>query len=115
MRYLPILAFAVVAACPLLAHAQGTDARRTETVRYEDLDLNNREGAVTLFRRLHNAAADVCATPADGSGPAAVPVYQRCVDHALGDAVSEVGQPALTAYAQARGVPLPSPARARPN
>jgi UrcA family protein len=116
MRDLPILAFAVIATCPLLtAHAEATATRRTETVRYADLDLNNHEGAATLFRRLHNAAADVCATPADASGPAAVPVYQRCIDHALGDAVSAVGQPALTAYAQARGVPLPSRTVARPN
>jgi UrcA family protein len=116
MRHLPILAFAAFAACPLLAaHAESTATRRTETVRYADLDLNNHEGAVTLFRRLHNAAADVCTSPADDTGHAAVPLYQRCVDHALGDAVSAVDQPALTAYAQAHGVPMPPRSGARPN
>jgi UrcA family protein len=115
MRHLSILAFAVVAACSLtVSHAQDSTSPRTETVRYADLDLNNPEGAVTLFRRLHTAAADVCTQPADGTGYAAVPLYKNCVDRALGGAVLAVDQPALTAYAQARGIPVAG-ASARPN
>jgi UrcA family protein len=111
-----MLTFAIIAACPLLtARAETTAIQRTETVRYADLDLNNHDGAVTLFRRLHSAAVDVCTEPTDASDPAALPLYQRCVDHAMGEAVSAVDQPGLTAYAQAHGVGLLARARARGN
>jgi UrcA family protein len=106
MRNLPaLLVFAVIAACPVAAtHAGSNDSRRSETVQFGDLDLNNQQGAITLFRRLHNAAADVCTEPADGAEFATVVAYKRCVDHAMSDAVSAVDQPGLTTYAQRHGV-----------
>ncbi len=96
---LAVLAASAVAATP--AHA--SDGRRTETVRYGDLDLSNAEGAGTLFHRLHSAAAEVCAQPA-GDGLLAVPLYHRCLADAMGEAIEAVDQPAVTAYAQAHGV-----------
>lgn len=108
MRKLPVwVVFAAVAASPIAAtRAQSNDTRRSETVRCGDLDLNNRNGAVTLFRRLHTAAAEGCAEPAGGTGYADEPLYQRCLDHAL--TVSRVDQPAVTAYALERGVSVSS-------
>jgi UrcA family protein len=109
MRNLPVLAaFIAVAACPLTAAlAQGTGSQRSETVRFADLDLNNHEGAVTLYHRLHAAATQVCTEPFDDAAYAVEPLYQRCIDHALTTAVLAVHVPALTAYAQARGIALP--------
>lgn len=116
MTKLPVLAaFAALAAAPIAAtHAEGTDVRRSEMVRYGDLDLSNRDGAVTLFRRLHNAATDVCGEPGEDKY-SSVPNYQRCVEHAVGDAVASVDQPVLTAYAQARGVTVASRQGGLPN
>lgn len=116
MTKLPVLAaFAAIAAAPVAAtYAEGNEVPRSETVRYGDLDLHNQEGAVTLFRRLRNAAADVCSNPTEDQY-SSVPHYQRCVAHAVGDAVASVGQPVLTTYAQARGVAVVSRQGARPN
>ena len=83
MTKLPVmLAFAAIAACAFGAtHAESNDVRRSEMVRYGDLDLGNQAGAVTLFRRLHNAAVDVCTgTVREKGGDVA---DRHCVDHAL--------------------------------
>ncbi len=116
MTKLPVLAaFAAIAAAPIAAtQAEGNDVPRSETVRYGDLDLNNQQGAVTLYRRLHNAAADVCSDPAEDKY-SSVPHYQHCVEQAIGEAVASVDQPALTAYAEARGVAVMSRKGGRPN
>jgi len=116
MTKLPVLAaFAAIAAAPVAAtHAENTVVARSETVHYGDLDLNNREGAVALFRRLHNAASDVCSDPAEDKYSSA-PLYKRCVDQAVGDAVASVDHPALTTYAQARGLAVLSHQEARAN
>jgi UrcA family protein len=98
---LAVLAASTVAATPV--HA--SDDRRSETVRYGDLDLNNAAGAKTLFHRLYSAAADVCAQPAGRGDHLAVPLYQHCLNEAMSDAVEAVGQPVLTSYAHAHGVP----------
>ena len=85
MTKLPVLAaFAAIAAAPLTAtHAEDTGVTRSETVRYGDLDLSNQEGAVTLFRRLHNAAADVCSDPAEDKY-SSMPDYKRCLEQRRG-------------------------------
>ena len=116
MTKLPVLAaFAALAAAPIAAtHAQGNEIRRSETVRYADLDLANQEGAVTLYRRLHTAALDVCSDPAEWRYSSAAD-YQRCVQEAMGGAVASVDQPVLTTYAQARGVAVMSRKGGRPN
>jgi UrcA family protein len=116
MTKLPVLmAFAAIAALPVTAtHAESNEIKRSETVRYSDLDLKNQEAAVTLYRRLRSAAADVCGDPeVDRYG--AVPDYRRCFDDAMGDAVASVDQPVLTTYAQARGVAITSRKGGRPN
>jgi UrcA family protein len=116
MRNLPVLvAFAAIAACPIAAtHAENADTPRSETVHFGDLDLSNQQGAIALFRRLHNAAHDVCLRPA-GDPDFAVGLYKYCVNHALREAVSAVDQPVLTAYAQERGVSIAPRKGALPN
>ena len=116
MTKLPVLAaFAAIAAAPLTAtHADSNEIKRSETVRYADLDLANPAGAVTLYRRLHIAAMDVCSDPAEW-GYSADPGYQRCVKEAMGGAVASVDQPVLTTYAEARGVAVASRKGGRPN
>ena len=116
MTKLPVLmAFAAIAALPVTAtHADSNEIRRSETVRYGDLDLANQAGAVTLYRRLRVAAIDVCSNPSDGRY-SSIPDYQRCVEQAMGGAVASVDQPALTTYAQARGAVATSRKGGRPN
>jgi UrcA family protein len=116
MRNLPVLVAFVATACPITAsHAESTDGRRSETVQFGDLNLNNQQGAITLYRRLHNAATDVCTELSVSTDLSAAPRYKRCVEQALSDAVAAVDQPAVTAYAQARGVSITPGVSARPN
>ncbi len=116
MTKLPVLmAFAAIAASPIVAtHAEEGQIRRSETVRYGDLDLANQPGAVTLYRRLHLAATDVCSLPQEGRYPSG-PDYERCVREAMGNAVASVDQPVLTTYAQSHGVAVTSRQGGRPN
>ena len=67
MRNLPVLAaFLAVTTSPVVAtHAASDDAPRSETVRYGDLDTTTQQGAIALYRRLRNAAADVCSEPTE--------------------------------------------------
>ena len=113
---LPVLmAITAIAALPVNAtHAENGEIQRSETVRYGDLDLANQPGAITLYRRLHTAAADVCSLPSEGRY-SATPDYQRCVQQAMGEAVASVGQPVLTTYAQSHGVSVTSRQGGRPN
>jgi UrcA family protein len=109
------MALTAIAALPATAtHAESTQIKRSETVHYGDLDLANQPGAVTLYRRLHLAATDVCSLPSEGRYPSGAD-YQRCVEQAMGDAVASVDQPVLTTYAQSRGVAVTSRQGGRPN
>src|SRR5215813_14749535 len=48
----------VWAASPALAE----EAQKSQTVKFQDLDVNTREGVQTLYRRIHAAAWHVCLT-----------------------------------------------------
>jgi UrcA family protein len=74
-------------------------------VKYSDLDLTRVSGVVELYRRLEQAARQVCtAVTETGIAPSAV-----CVSDAISRAVSEINEPALTRYAAAHGAPSHPP------
>jgi UrcA family protein len=74
-------------------------------VKYSDLDLTRVSGVVELYRRLEQAAQQVCtAVTETGIAPSAA-----CVSDALSRAVSEINEPALTRYAAAHGAPSHQP------
>jgi UrcA family protein len=76
------------------------------TVRYADLDLSNPQGAATLYHRIVQAGRAVC-DPGDSS-PWALAAMHNCVNKAVADAVTKVGQPQLIAVYNAKN-PQPLP------
>jgi UrcA family protein len=87
---------ATVLPIPRVVYADS--AEPAKLVRFSDLNLNNREGAKLLYRRIRSAAREVCG-PALRTGtriPSAE--WQACVANAVTAAVQGVDRPMLTAY-----------------
>ena len=80
--------------CPLswdcLASAPSNDVR-TELVRFGDLDLSRPAGVQALYRRIQEAARDVCEPEGDALGG-----NRECRSSAIARAVAQVGAPLLT-------------------
>ena len=107
-----IVALATLA-CGHLSVARGaTDTqKRTETVKFADLDVTTERGADRLYQRLSTAANHVCRDL--GDGPLTVTRSERlaCESQAVGSAVGIIDTPAVTTVAHAHGVePLSAPA-----
>ncbi len=78
-----------------LAVAPSNDVR-TETVRFADLDLTRAAGALALYRRIQQAARDVCRP--DGSAAWYQSGYLECRSSAIAHAVTDIGAPLLTEH-----------------
>jgi UrcA family protein len=79
------------------AGALGTtisDAAPAVRVQYADLDLSSEHGALTLYRRIENAAKRVC-PPATGLNQRAVRLAEQCIAQAIERAVADVNSPQL--------------------
>ena len=92
------LAILASAGAPSLAKAAVQGDLRSETVKFDDLNLASQAGVQALYVRIRTAAREVCG-PATltGSGVSAA-VWRACVSASLHDAVLKVKNPALTAY-----------------
>jgi UrcA family protein len=80
--------------------AEAVDVPATVTVRYSDLNLNSTAGVTSLYKRIQDAATEVC-RPAEG--PQSVSriswtAWNRCFYHAIADAVRTVHNDKLSAY-----------------
>lgn len=76
-------------------------------VKFADLDLSTSRGAVTLYRRIHGAAEDVCSRMYL-STEAYRHYKNACLQKVIADAVNQVNQPALSAvFASQYGVSAP--------
>ena len=85
-----------------IAAARSNDVR-TETVRFADLNLARPAGADELYRRIQQAARDVC----EPNGSAGYPSgYQKCRSNAIARAVADVGAPLLTEHHRALSHPV---------
>ena len=93
----------VLAASTQLAFAADPiDAsRRHVTVGFADLSLSTPAGVAALYQRLHGAAQDVCREEGTKDLESTVRV-KACVTTAVSEAVTEINNPALTAYYRAR-------------
>jgi UrcA family protein len=60
----------------------------TETVRYDDLDVNSSAGKEVLLKRINRAATRVCRST--HQGPSGLPLYHRCKRETLDDALAQV-------------------------
>ncbi|HEY6483551.1 MAG TPA: UrcA family protein [Steroidobacteraceae bacterium] len=86
---------AMLLACVLVASTALADEQvRTETVKFQDLNVDTPAGVETLYRRIHSAAGRVCSSndPLEQLGAAA------CAKKAEAKAIEKVNQPSLTAF-----------------
>ena len=65
-------------------------------VSYSDLDLNTSEGTRELYKRIANAAQEVCPYP-NARELAQIEVNHACRDAAIAKAVRQINTPALVA------------------
>jgi UrcA family protein len=77
------------------------------TVKFGDLDVSTSQGAAALYRRIHGAAVNVCSRMYVESQS-----YRwhgnACLQTVIGDAVTKVNRPALSAvFASKSGVSAP--------
>ena len=94
---------AVCLASVTIAHAD--DAART--VHYSDLNLNTQAGAAVLYKRIRNAAVEVCGD-VDARQLAEAKAAKACVDRAIFTGVRSVNAPKLSSEYNARaGVAQP--------
>jgi UrcA family protein len=97
MKTLSTLIFGIAFTLSMLTASAGdTIVTKSQVVRFSDLNLSSDDGVRTLYQRMRGAARLVCAD-ADRSLRLEQPNYQTCFKKAVGDAVSQVNQPALTA------------------
>jgi UrcA family protein len=70
------------------------------TVRYRDLNLNNSEGAATLYKRIRDAAIVVCRREEGSQVVNRIfwTAWNECFDHAIANAVRAVNNENLSAY-----------------
>ena len=88
------LAFATAALACAGAGAE-TAERTTIAVPYGDLDVAHQAGARVLLHRLRVAARKVCGLAPDIRDLTVRPDYDRCMDQAVGGAVTELDMPLL--------------------
>jgi UrcA family protein len=91
-------ALAIVLVAPQVTYADSIARPPTATVRYADLNLDNRSGVEKLLRRIQSAAGEVCKQyePHGTLVPSAA--HQSCIRTAVSEAVRKVDSPLLTAY-----------------
>jgi UrcA family protein len=104
-RQIDLRILALLVMPTLLIAESGVAATRVDeapsvTVRYHDLNLNNREGVANLYERIHAAAVVVCKSE---EGPQLVnrvfwSEWNACVNHAVANAVHTVHNENLSAY-----------------
>ena len=111
-RFRGLIAAAIVSALAssfsvVGAAADGTDVP-TAIVKYADLNLASSQGATALYGRIRAAAETVCRS-FDGRALSSQMRKHACVNKAIADAVTQVGEPGLFAVYNAKHTtPLPA-------
>jgi UrcA family protein len=90
---------ATTLACGLqtVAKADSSEATRSVTVRYDDLNLSSQSGVTHLYSRISRAARSVCKDPGATTWPQVREQVQRCKAAAIDAAVKKVNNRILTA------------------
>lgn len=76
--------------------ARADEPARQVKVSYADLNLSSTQGAEKLYRRIKNAAGEVC-YPREERNLALMATRRACIHTAMSDAVTHVGSPTLVA------------------
>jgi UrcA family protein len=94
-RALLTVSRATLLACAwVAATALADEAVRTETVKFQDLNMDTPAGVQALYGRIHSAAARVCSQ----SDPLLQAGVSACVRKAVSTAIGKLSLPQLTAY-----------------
>ncbi len=91
VAYCAAVLLASVLAVP---NALADEQLRTETVKFQDLNVGTPAGVEALYRRIHSAAERVCSQ----SDPVMRAAVGSCARTAEAKAIEKVNQPLLTAY-----------------
>jgi UrcA family protein len=81
--------------------ARADESARQVKVSYADLNLSSMQGAEALYRRIKNAAGEVC-YPREEKNLALMASRRACIHTAMSDAVTHVGSPTLMAVYNTR-------------
>lgn len=76
-----------------------------ESVRYDDLNLDNPAGVAVLLRRIRAAAGRVCGPEPDRADLARPAIYRDCVSHAQDGAIAALNRPLVTVAYQGHQQP----------
>jgi UrcA family protein len=91
---------AVLLACALVvSNARADEQVRSETVKFQDLNVSTPEGVEALYHRIHSAAERVCSPGSDWVYPFG---SRACAKDAEARAIEKVNLPQLTAYYRAK-------------
>jgi UrcA family protein len=93
-----MLAAATVSGVPLLAHAAPASDIASESVRYDDLNLSSEAGVAALYRRIQNAARDVCGPPNVPGRHSVSQDWKYCVSSSVRQAILAIDKPQVTTY-----------------
>jgi UrcA family protein len=97
-RFTTVIAILTVALIQQTAQASvRSDELPTSTVRFADLDLDHTPGAAVMYRRLKQAAEQVC-SPLKGADLGSKARFGRCTEEAVAAAIAKIGRPILTQY-----------------
>jgi UrcA family protein len=100
-----LLGVLILSVSTLAAARLPEDTAPTRIVSFRDLDLTRIDGVTMLYRRIRQAARQVC-TPSQTPDLAYAELMQRCEENAIAQAVADVNSPLLTSYHQERARPL---------
>lgn len=78
----------------VVPNALADEQLRTETVKFQDLNMGTPAGVEALYRRIHSAAVRVCSD----NDPVMRAAAGSCARSAEAKAIEKVNQPLLTAY-----------------
>ena len=96
-RMPPAFSAAMLLACAwVVSTAFAGEQLRSETVRFQDLNMSTSEGVQALYRRIHAAAWRVCWNTS--SDPIVQAAARECAKKAEANAIGTVNLPQLTAF-----------------
>lgn len=94
------VAAALLACVWAISSAVAGEQVRSETVKFQDLDVSTSEGVQTLYGRIHTAAWRVCSTLS--SDPVFQMAARGCAKNAEVKAIATLNLPQLTAFYRAK-------------
>jgi UrcA family protein len=105
VKTLAIALAALTAAAAFVQTAAAEPGRGTEVavrVSYADLDISSEAGVKTLMRRIDRAAGVICGSASPSRPISLARIARTCQRAVVADALTQVGEPRLTAMLDLR-------------